>query len=466
MAVSIRILAVVSLVRPLIAALVAAGCSTPAERPAPTAPHDVVEDVEPSDVADVPDDDIAPPPPDDGVVDFGPIGGEDLGPRVGDGSVGAACFLDEQCAGDGLCLDWEGGYCTFLNCPTVFQCPEGSGCVDLGGGKTICLELCGECREHYGCKPFVSVNAGVLSGCVGVSETAAPPGGLCEEHTDCAGALACLSFVPGGYCALIGCEPDTCPASTECVTYNGQPTCLAACGTTDDCLVGGAEDRTCAPLLDLSLKVAHVCIPSVDGIGVGSECTLDIECESNECRIVAEGKCVGSSLGCFTDADCPGAGVCELAPAYVKGVCTQACAADVKCPGNTLCIQTLAGPSWCQVPCPGLNDAITCDKTLGESCVFGDPLAGTGGGTYACVVLKSGDPGMLCAADEDCKGGGCLGVCAPPCGEDLSCPFPAACVEHDGALRCMKRCFSLQDCAPTMACKTTPTAFSKICVPQ
>jgi len=464
----------------LVAAL-ALGCSDgPRTVDAPVKDVPVVDtpdvDDDPSDVLDSDVVDVEDTPdettPDEG-KDFGPMGGADPGPEIGDGAVGQACFLDKQCDNDGLCLDWVGGYCTLLNCPTVTQCPQGSGCVDLGGGTTICLELCdpdNTCREQYGCKPFVSVGGDVLSGCVSLDDDAMPAGGPCEEHTDCSDTLACLGFVPGGYCALIGCDETSCPEGTACVTYNGQPTCLAACGTTDDCLIGGVTDRSCAPLLDLKLKVAHVCIPTVDGVGVGSQCALDIECESNECRIVAEGNCVGANLGCFTDDDCPGAGVCELAPAYVKGVCTQPCAGDVKCPGNTLCIDTFSGPAWCQIPCQGLNDPTTCDKSLGESCVFGDPIAGTtGGGNYACVVLKSGDPGMPCEAGEDCKGGACLGnpgTCAPECTDTLTCSFPATCVEHQGALRCMKRCFSVQDCPAGMACKTTATAFSKICVPS
>ena len=442
----------------------------PADTDGDATDGDIVDDVE--DVQDIPQEGDGGEETSNW-VDPGPIE-PDEGPVVGSGAVGEACFKDDQCDGDGLCLDWLDGYCTFLNCPIVFECPDGTGCVDLGGGTTICLDLCADqdgCREGYGCKPFVSVSDEVLQGCVGLNDEPSPAGGTCDEHSDCAASLACLTFVPEGYCALIGCDATSCPIGTSCVTYNGQPTCLAACQEDEECLIGDATGRTCSPLLDQNLKVAKVCIPSVDGDGVGSECSTDIECESNECLIVAEGKCVGSELGCFTDDDCPGAGVCELAPAYVKGVCTQACAADIGCPGQSLCIDSPQGPAFCQVPCSGLNDQITCDKTLGEACLFGDPVAGVGTGHYACVVTKAGDPGMDCQTAEDCKEGApCLlggdtGACAPDCGATLECPFPTACVEHDGALRCMKRCFSIQDCPGTLQCKVTPTSFTKICVP-
>ncbi|MFT7622988.1 MAG: hypothetical protein ACI9WU_002163 [Myxococcota bacterium] len=406
--------------------------------------------------------------------DPGP-GGPDLGPPVGQGGVGDACFKDDQCNSDGLCLDWLDGYCTMLNCPIVFDCPEGAGCVDLGEGTTICLDLCeseSECRPGYGCKPFVSVGGEVLSGCVGLTETASPAGGTCKEHSGCADSLACLTFVPEGYCALIGCEVGSCPDDTACVTYNGQSTCLATCQEDENCLIGNAKDRSCSPLLNLNNEVALVCIPSVDGEGVGSQCTLDIECSTNECVIVAEGKCVASNLGCFVDKDCGGAGICELAPAYVKGVCTQVCTPELGCPGQSFCIDSPSGPAFCQVPCTGLNDLTSCDTSVGESCVFGDPVASTGSGSYACVAIKKGDPGMDCNEDDVCKAPPCLfgtedqaGTCAGDCSETLNCPFPAACVEHDGALRCMKRCFSIQDCPGTLSCKATPTSFSKICLP-
>lgn len=481
---------------PALCVFVLAACSTPPpkvkeapdtgpahELPAPTddGQVDPPNDVDEPDIPDVPDEpDTADVPElpadiDDDVPDVG-IGGPDPGPPVGNGAVGEPCFLDEQCTGDQLCLDWDEGYCTFLNCPIVTECPQGSACIDLGAGTTICLDGCDplapDCREHYGCKPFVNTQGELSSGCVGLNPDVVPAGGACEEHSDCGGSLACLTFVPGGYCALVGCDAESCPDGTECVTYNGNATCLAQCTITEDCFVGGATLRKCAPLLDTKLEVAQVCIPSVDGSDVGEGCSTDIDCDSNECRIVAEGKCVSFELGCFTDADCPGAGVCELAPAYVKGICTQTCGSDTTCPGNSLCVDTPQGPSWCQLPCKGKNDLTTCEKVLGETCTFGDPVADTtGNGKYACAVLKIGDPGMDCETDDDCKAGGCLGqeanpgTCAPDCSATLECPFPATCVEHQAALRCMKRCFSVQDCPGTMKCSTTATAFSKICVP-
>lgn len=432
---------------------------------------DTVEEVSdvPPEVGDVLDEDPGPELP--GEI---PIGGPDPGPPIGDGNIGEPCFLDNHCDNDGLCLDWPDGYCTQLNCPVVGQCSEGSACVDQGGGTTVCLATCdsqADCREGYGCKPFSDVDGNLTQGCYALDPEAAPAGGACEEHHQCEGPFSCLTFVPEGYCALLACGDDApCPDGTTCVAYNGHPTCLRACAETEDCLVGGAIERICGPLLDHKSKVAYVCIPAVPGVSVGEGCTTDIECESNECAIVAEGKCVSSNLGCFTGEDCPGAGLCELAPAYVKGLCTQACGQDVACPGNTVCIATWKAPAFCKSPCAKIGDNIACQKPLGESCVFGDTIASTtGSGKYACAVLKGGDPGMPCTEDEGCKEGGCLlggdeGVCAPDCSQTLSCPFPTSCVEHLGALRCMKRCFSVQDCPGSLKCQATPTSPAKICI--
>ena len=151
-------------------------------------------------------------------------------------------------------------------------------------------------------------------------------------------------------------------------------------------------------------------------------------------------------------------------------ICSQACTTDVACPGSTLCISTGADISWCQLACNGAGDVQHCEKSLGETCIFGDPLVDpTGMGKYACVVVGVTDPGMECTEDADCKGGGCLGApgtCSPPCGEDLNCAFPTTCVEYEGAPRCLRRCFSVVDCPGDMACKTTADSFSKICVPK
>lgn len=410
------------------------------------------------------------------------VGGADIGPdavALG-GPIGSACTLDNQCTlvagvNEATCLDWTGGYCTYLGCPNVSACPADAACVVITGGQSGCLATCDAsrpCRDGYGCKPFTTADTGAsASVCVMVTASAGPLGGACKDHPDCGGAASCLTFIPGGYCAVVGCSPDTpCPDGGTCVKYNGSATCLRGCTKAAECEVGGAKDRQCSALLTPDETVATVCLPASQGGGVGSGCKADLDCKSGQCQIVATGKCVGSELGCFEDGDCANAGVCEKAPAYVKGLCAQACTAAIGCPGTSLCLDVsppsgIAVPSFCHVSCKGASDQSTCDDTVGEVCVFGDPVVDTSGqGKYACVALKAGDPGNACKKDSDCKSGGCLaGLCAPACGSKGQCPFPTTCTSVSGVDRCVKRCLSLVDCPATATCAAL--GGGKVCGP-
>jgi hypothetical protein len=393
--------------------------------------------------------------------------------EVGNGEVGQACYLDKHCTGESLCLDWPLGYCTVLNCPTLYDCPAGSSCVNIGQGTSLCLDQCGaddSCRNGYGCKSFTAVNGQSVQGCYALSMTLSEMGGACKQHTDCPGAAMCLSVVDEGYCAVVNCSADApCPANTDCVVFNGAPTCMKDCETTGDCMVAGAEKRMCGELLNHQSQPTRVCVPSVPGVGVGQSCTSNIECETQLCRIVATGKCVGLALGCLADNDCPSSIVCEQAPAYVLGVCSQSCASNLVCSGNSLCIDTGKEITWCQLPCLGASDSGSCNATLDESCVYGDPLANTtGAGKYACMVFKPGDDGYPCEKNEDCKSGECfggVGACSSLCEESLICDFPTSCVSHEGQLRCMRRCFSVLDCPSDMKCSSTANSPAKICLP-
>lgn len=413
-------------------------------------------------------------PDDTGGDDVPDLGGDtDTGPAA-KGTPGDSCTLDSDCAfADGTCLDWAGGYCTRLNCElgSASGCPEGSACAAVSAGVTACLATCeGTCREGYGCK-----RVGDASVCVGLTDSPSPPGGPCTTTPGCAGSGTCLGAssegppAAGGYCATVGCDVLSCDAGTACVLYNGTASCLVTCSTTDECLIAGATERSCGALPrtgpNAPAGIAKVCLPSGGGTSVGGGCTQDLECDTGTCRIVAKGKCVGSSLGCFTDADCPGGTVCELAPAYERGVCTLACGEDVACPGKSACAPAVDGSAYCQLPCNGASDVLSCDAALGEVCRFGDPLASTAsGGKYLCVVEHVGDPGSSCTADGDCKAGTCLGTCAPTCAE-TACPFGTTCVDHAGTPRCLKRCFSPADCPGKGPCALPVGSAIKVCTP-
>ncbi len=396
----------------------------------------------------------------------------------GDGSIGSTCKTDSDCQNGGICLDWPGGYCTVLNCSADAGCPIGSRCAEVKAGTTACVESCkldgSSCRDSYGCKPITPQesddDAVPGAGCIGLSAVTSQPGGPCVSLADCTGPHGCLTGPPGGFCAMTGCSNEVaCPSGTTCATWNGATTCLPNCELGGDC-VGVPSEARCDLLVGLAGAPVPVCLPGGGSGDAGSGCSSDQSCESGFCRIVAEGRCVGSSAGCFVDGDCAGGVVCELAPAYRKGVCTQLCSLDALCPGQTGCAPLPAPPggtasAFCQSPCKGPTAPLSCDKDVGETCRFGDPIGSTAsGGKYLCVVLGAGDPGQLCESDAACKEGGCIGTCAPSC-VNSPCPFSTTCTTWKGEARCMRRCFSPLDCSAGMTCSAPAGTVAKVCMP-
>ena len=62
-------------------------------------------------------------------------------------------------------------------------------------------------------------------------------GDSCGGSRDCSttGDRVCDLAQPGGYCTILGCDPDTCPGSSLCVEWRFEPGrlaetwCMAAC---------------------------------------------------------------------------------------------------------------------------------------------------------------------------------------------------------------------------------------------
>jgi len=58
----------------------------------------------------------------------------------------------------------------------------------------------------------------------------------CGSAVDCDPGQICDQSLPGGYCTLTPCEPDTCPSEAVCVDYPPFLSyCMKACGRDDDC---------------------------------------------------------------------------------------------------------------------------------------------------------------------------------------------------------------------------------------
>lgn len=389
------------------------------------------------------------------------------------GATGAPCGKGADCDG-GTCLDWPGGYCTALDCDGG-SCAGGDVCAPLPGGNQGCLAGCSsgsDCREgEQACKALPLGGGAVRSACHGVE---APGGGLgdtCAGDVACAGAAVCLPSMPGGYCAILGCDAAPCPDGGVCVPFGGVATCLRACDDDADCGGAPGAERRCAPLKALDKTKVEVCISGAAGGKVGDACLNDFECATGACEVLGEGVCTQSGEPCFEateDVDCTKGGFCLVTGQNQVGVCTQPCSLELPCPGASACVG-LPGSSpegLCRPLCGGPGREDDCPSGPGFTCAFGRPLGDTSGqGAYVCATLGPGSVGAACEGPDDCPGATCqTGGCALDCGDDLYCPFPGTCVATSLPGTCRKSCLSVLDCPSGSTCGTPPGSIGQVCL--
>ena len=385
--------------------------------------------------------------------------------------VGAKCADDLDCLVGLTCFSWPKGYCTQLSCNNSAgaACPGTSVCWGESKEKHICVADCEEpsdCRgaDGYSCKRLTAKFGGVDAKLC-VPEGAQTAGLTCAKPLDCKGEATCVTDIPGGYCARIGCGPsDPCTAGTACVLREGKPTCLKTCVADVECIVGPKLPRKCVARTDLQKKPVKVCLDTDKAGAIGDTCGADLDCDSGKCIIVAKGTCKVGGESCLTDQQCGAAGPCVHDKAKEVGVCGQGCSNQDGCPNGSVCVpgdQFLVGS--CQPICKGPQDVDTCAKLPGMQCVFGQPIAppfGSQPATYACAPVVKGKAGALCTKGTDCASTDCntnlkgtAGYCTADCGTGKpECPFGTWCVSS-GLEQCEKLCAVDFDCPSQMACQ-------------
>jgi hypothetical protein len=79
-------------------------------------------------------------------------------------------------------------------------------------------------------------------------------GDSCKLHTDCSatGNRICEPNLPGGYCTIFNCEPDSCPSEAACVAFGIAPSAKMECAITQQqrlertyCMARCSSDSGC-----------------------------------------------------------------------------------------------------------------------------------------------------------------------------------------------------------------------------
>ncbi|MFN8663437.1 MAG: hypothetical protein U0075_16220, partial [Thermomicrobiales bacterium] len=280
---------------------------------------------------------------------------------------------------------------------TAGQTACGNACVDLKTDAANCGTCGTKCKKKGTCvagtcsdsaEQGVTCPAGQVN-CAGKCVNLNNDQENCGACGTACGAQDCVNGVCGGTCPAE--RPDDCG---DCVNTQTDPAHCGGCG------VACAAGETC---------VAGVCgaggPAACQGgqVDCGGGCT-DLTADPNNCGLCgftcaadetcANGVCLGPG-GCLPgETDC--GGVCTDVTADINncGACGFVCAADETCAGG-LCLGPEAPPPPDCVDL-GLTDC-------GGACidVNADPF-------------NCGACGTVCAVDETCAAGICLGPEAPP----------------------------------------------------
>lgn len=166
---------------------------------------------------------------------------------------------------------------------------------------------------------------------------------------------------------------------------------------------------------------------------------------------------------CSADSSCDGAVCLTSGTGWQGGYCTTLDCLEGGCHGpEATCVGFLDGTSLCLDRCESQTDC-----RVGYRC---RPIDATGtrvcyrndeDGPPAGHIGADCDSAADCAEDLSCEPDLPGGYCTKTdCG---SCPDGAACVEQDGASRCMDRCEQTRDCRIGYVCDAV--AGSSVCQP-
>lgn len=197
----------------------------------------------------------------------------------------------------------------------------------------------------------------------------------CADGTACGGAL-CLPDPdwPDGYCSTEACS-DLTPcysAGSQCVAFEGQGVCAAAC-------VAGAC-RAGYECLDLTGEGAGVCLPvrTTEGLADGEACDGDDECASGTC---------------LADPEWPG-GHCTHPACRNVDECSQNAEDSVRCfirPDQNLCVRTCVVTANCRegYTCQPVNAGLgVCMPNVAPAETPATPLEHPW--TIECGIVPSG----------------------------------------------------------------------------
>ncbi len=333
------------------------------------------------------------------------------------GSVGCACFKDDNCPAASACVATAGGKQCAAPCLSGVACAPGTTCLQLPGentastddDKAVCApkwpHICDPCGSAASCglgdgSPGACVSIDVTPGAKGwqcssacSDDSKCPPGYHCGTAAAVGGDVGPYCLPNAGQCSCSDSAVQkglTTPCSSAATLADGTPiqcvgvrSCdagtgqLGACsasspkkeacnGLDDDCNGATDDGTTCDddnPCTDDACeKGGCAANPNSQACNDGDACTQPDACAGGKCTGGAQSACDDKNP-CTTDSCNPSAG-CAYAPN------TQACDDGDTCTANDACAggKCAAGPNLCpctvDADCVAKDDKNPCNGTL------------------------------------------------------------------------------------------------------
>lgn len=295
---------------------------------------------------------------------------------TGDGTTGASCQIDADCAGAMTCLaTLKKGYCAMVNCKANSDCANDERCVRVEGIPS-CMKLCDtstECRtaDNHECVTQTDIEQATVKICT-MKEGTAQVGDFCEVNLDCV-SKQCEVLATGvcndsaksfckthqdcpvvdrisGVCTqtkVVGmcvaeCDPFGAPCADGgvCASSGTGYRCLKGCTDTGEC----RKDANFQCLVGTTKSNGEFACVLADRI-VGAECTSSYNCADGQvCRTnFPEGYCTRPCPG--GSADCPFPGVCVTIGN--EAVCAKRCLFDNECRTDYECKSVISSATVC-----------------------------------------------------------------------------------------------------------------------
>ncbi len=278
-------------------------------------------------------------------------------------------------------------------------------------------------------------------------------GTLCEPAAggEAYGTAACSDGVDNDCDSLVDAGDPSCAPSDVAVGS----ACTDSCGSQGKFCLEQLPDGYCSDYCDNnSCNAGAVCWGCDCDTGPGKQ--ANCACDPDDCACDTSAACnpesAGSSTACACDPDC--------------NLCMDSCLADNECRTGYVCAYLTQTTKACYPDCAHdgfvCNDGDTCNPLSGW-CEHDGPNAI---GSACATDLECSDNGLCIGSNAYPDADWPEGYCSPECSDTGSCAAGAACVHFTDINLCFDQCAGIGECRTGYGCWSGLVQTGRVCFPS